>query len=114
MRRKSSLVGRFKRRAASEAISGSVGIGPSVVEAESTAEKLDLSLQRQDAGEVLGVSKGVPSVLECAQQRERLFEIEDDARGRLRFTMRHVDIMATACDINPRTSPARPSRPRRA
>jgi hypothetical protein len=77
--RKSSLVDMARRRAASDALSSSVDIGPSLVEAKFTTQNLNLTLDLGEHGEVVGLDEDVPAVLKPSQQVQRLIEVEDDA-----------------------------------
>jgi len=75
-RRSSSLVGMFSRRAASVALSSSVPTPTSIVQAESTAETLDLALDLGEHREVIRVDQDVAAVLQGGQQLQGLLEVE--------------------------------------
>ena len=73
-----------RRRAASDALSSSVDISTSFINAKFTAQVLDLMLDLGEHGKVVGVDKDVPTVLERRQQIKSLLQLEFHPIGRLR------------------------------
>ena len=55
---------------------------PSVVESESTARTLDLSLYGRDLDQVIGGQKRIPRVFQRRKEIERLIEEVPDVPGR--------------------------------
>lgn len=76
------MVGTSRRRAASEALSSSDGIGPSLIKAEFTTQPLDLFLDLGQNGQVVGADEDVPGIFQRRQQLQRLLERQCDLTGR--------------------------------
>ncbi len=72
-----------RRRAASDALSNSADIGPSLIETKFAAEDLDLLLDLGEDGEMVCVNQFVPAVFRRCQQVQRFFEVENDSLRRL-------------------------------
>lgn len=63
-----------RRRAASEALSSSAGIGPSLIKAEFTTQALDLILHLRQYRQMVGADENVAGVFQRSQQIERLLQ----------------------------------------
>jgi hypothetical protein len=80
----------LRERAASDALSSSLDIEPSLIETESMAQGLNLVLRLREYGEVVRVDEHVTAIFERCQQVRRTMQVVDHTLRWLFYQGTHV------------------------